>query len=233
MGCNASLQHELSLSHEPIPKQPTWLQKYEADLQQELHMLKWREDVSDRFDEQTFAEFKNTIDSNNLLQIAAYFEYDDARIMAIQNKPIKESYPGQPLRTPGYVFDYLALYGSLEAIEISAWYMTQKKHCYRLHPKTLYSSFHRLEERTPRQQYIDRFFRSYPQDRARNPIDIFNIWQHVAWKSRQLLHCRFPNEIVNIILDYGDIHSIAQPKHRHGFSRFFFSKQELVVFFLH
>lgn len=241
MGCFTSLLQELPSPNEitPIPKKRNWLQKYESDLQQELHVLKWREDVSGRFGVQTFPEFKITIDTDNLLLIAAYFEYDDARIMAIKGQSINQYVLGHPFPTTlGYFFDYLALFGSLEAIEIAAWYMTQNAFYCTLHPDTTYDFWNLYGRRNLREKYIDPSFRSYPNDRARNPLDIFNIWQNVAWKSLQLLQFRFPNDVANIVLGYCDMQSLAPPKYRHGlfifflFWNFFLKKKHMLFFFV-
>ena len=106
-----------------------------------------------------------------------------------------------PLTIMGIVcLIFLALFGSLQAIEIAAWYMTpETQFCALRTPATL--NVWRLFNNLPKSRWDYRFRSCFWKDRARNPLDIFNIWQHVAWKSRQLLIRQFPTVISDIILN--------------------------------
>ncbi len=81
-------------------------------------------------------------------------------------------------------------------------------------------------------------FRSYPQERERNPLDIFCIWQHMAWHTYNFLltNCHFPFTIADIIMSYA-MQSLAPPNTHHGFPTFsclsfcFFTKKKPICFF--
>ena len=184
-----------------------WLDLNNVYLRRALRYLQSEKDTDGPYSPHQWSGFKSVIDCDNLLMILAYFEYDNARIMTTTRSNLV------------CFFDYLALYGSLEAIEIAAWYMAPHT-CYCALPTPQTLQLLRYYGNGTKKR-IDPSFRSYDADRARNPLDIFNIWQHVAWKSRQLLLNHLPSVICDLILLYG-IQSAAHPKYHHG--HFFFPR---------
>ena len=165
--------------------------------------------------------------------IGSYFEYDGAKIIKISSVLSYYCNSGKRIactNSPCCVFDYLALYGSLDAIEIASWYMTSGAESFAMRPVTTQPLWN-LYGNDPPKRHDDMTFRSCAQDRGRNPLDIFNIWQHTAWESHQLLMRHVPNDIANIILGYG-MQSLAPPKHHHGITHFFDLQKSLHTFYL-
>ena len=180
----------------------------------------------------------NALRTNNVLLLRVFCEMDNGRhITHVVNLRLKS------IDYRIIYIDYLLLYGSLQAIEIACWYMNSDDVNFSMQAQSCVGARLDADEcvmllRKTSFGKFDTRFRSYPQERERNPLDVYCIWQHLAWNTYNLLtRCHLPSTIVDIIMSYA-MQPLAPPYTHHGFTNpsclfFFFShnKKKSHVFF--
>lgn len=186
----------------------------------------------------SLADFCDALRANNVLLLRVFCEINNGRYLTnvLDLRTTRLDYRI-------ILIDYLLLYGSLQAIEIACWYMNFDDVNFSMQAQSCLGARMDATEnvillRKTSFGNFDTRFRSYPQERERNPLDVFCIWQHLAWNTYNLLtRCHLPSTIVDIIMSYA-MQPLASPYTHHGFTNpsclFFFShnKKKSLVFFL-